>query len=69
MSIDINNYINTIQNGWGSLHKLPKLTQEQIKSIDNDNFRMYFYCYYGYPEFKLYKKKKLLKRYIDKEKK
>ena len=29
---------------------------------------MYFYCYYGHPEFKTYTKKKLLKRYIDKVK-
>jgi hypothetical protein len=38
---------------------LPVLTSNQIKEFDNDCVRMYLYCYYNYPEFYSYKKKKL----------
>jgi hypothetical protein len=47
---------------------LPILTVEQIKVLDNDCIRMYLFCYYNYPEFYNYKKKKLLNRYITRNK-
>jgi ankyrin repeat protein len=61
-------YIMAIKTSWDSLKSLAKLTNNQIKSIDNDCIRMYLYCYYDYPEFYNYKKKKLLNRYINEDK-
>ena len=62
MNIEI--YIEYLKNDWYKLKTLPILTAEQIKDCNNDCIRMYLYCYYNYPEFYNYKKKKLL-RYIN----
>ena len=65
----MDNYIVALKKyEWIKLKKLPVPTTEQIKSIDNDCIRMYLYCYYGYSDFYNYKKKKLLNRYINKNK-
>ena len=53
---------------WNLLKYSNCLSNNQIKSIDNDCVRMYLYCYYDYPNFYNYKKKKLLNRYINNEK-
>jgi hypothetical protein len=60
--------ISFLKEKWYYLKHTPALTVEQIKTIDNDCIRMYLYCYYNYPEFYNYKKKKLLNRYINKDK-
>ena len=65
MNIEI--YIEYLKNDWYKLKTLPILTVEQIKDCNNDCIRMYLYCYYNYPEFYNYKKKKLL-RYINENK-
>ena len=57
-------YITSLKTNLYMLKILPVLTVEQIKNCDNDCIRMYLYCYYNYPEFYKYKKKKLLNRYI-----
>ena len=57
-------YITSLKTNLYMLKILPVLTVEQIKNCDNDCIRMYLYCYYNYPEFYKYKKKKL-NRYID----
>jgi hypothetical protein len=63
----MNEYIKSLKDGHRMLTILPVLSVELIKKIDNDCVRMYLYCYYNYPEFYNYKKKKL-SRYINKRK-
>ena len=58
-------YIASLKMDWHKLKILPVLTVEQIKEYNNDCIRMYLYCYYNYPEFYKYKKKKLLNRYVN----
>jgi hypothetical protein len=61
-------YITCLKLQWDDLKVLPILTVEQINVLDNDCIRMYLFCYYNYPEFYNYKKKKLLNRCIFKNK-
>jgi len=63
----MNEYIKSLKDGRRMLTILHVLSVELIKKIDNDCVRMYLYCYYNYPEFYNYKKKKL-SRYINKRK-
>ena len=58
-------YITNLKASWHRLNNMPILTVEQIKDCDNDCVRMYLFCYYDYPEFYNYKKKKLLNRQIN----
>ena len=58
-------YSDCLKNDWSQLKSLPVLTVEQIKECDDDCIRMYLYCFYNYPEFYNYKKKKLLNRCIN----
>ena len=58
-------YSDCLKNDWPQLKSLPVLTVEQIKECDDDCIRMYLYCFYNYPEFYNYKKKKLLDRCIN----
>jgi hypothetical protein len=61
----MDDYETCLKSRWYDLKDLPDLTVEQIKDYDNDCIRMYLFCYYNYPEFYNYKKKKLLNRYIN----
>jgi len=61
-------YIKCLKSRWYDLKNFPILTVEQIKDYNNDCVRMYLFCYYNYPEFYNYKKKKLLNRYITRNK-
>jgi hypothetical protein len=63
----MDDYETSLKVSWNRLNYLPVLTVKQIKLKNNNCVRMYLYCYYNYPEFYNYKKKKLLK-YINKHK-
>ena len=64
MNIEINDYIVNMNSDWNKLSSMRKLTQEEIKSIPNNNIQMYLYCYYDYPELRSYNTE-LLKRNND----
>ena len=41
----IEKYIDSITNSGVDLCNLPKLTQQEIKNIEDDYIKMYLYCY------------------------